>query len=132
VSSARNEVEVALRPARPLLQLRRQRGQDLEPRIREHPAEPELRGRRRSDEQRLRLRRREPRQLGPIAAGKPVPACRPSNGLHGDARGRQRLDVAVHGSDGDLEVRGELLRRELPAHLEQEEQGNEPSRPHRA
>src|SRR5262249_43962797 len=109
-----------------------QGGEDLQPRVRQHAAEAELRGGRGRDEQRLRLRCRKARQLCAIAAREPISACRPADGLHRNACGRQRLDVAVHRPDPHLEGGRERLRRRLAPHLEQEEQRNEPRRPHQA
>src|SRR5262249_30350490 len=58
--------------------------------------------------------------------------CRPAHGLDGHPRGGERLDVPVNRPHGHLEVRRELLRGQLPAHLQEEKQRNEPRRPHRA
>jgi hypothetical protein len=130
--AARVEVEVALCPGRSLLQLGRERGQHFQPSVCQHTAEAELCGRGWCNEQRLRLGGGEACQLRPVATRKSIAACRPANGLDRNACCRERLDVAVHGTDRHLEVRGELLRGQLAPHLEQEQQRNEPRRPHRA
>src|SRR6266536_682929 len=129
---ARIEVEVALRPARTLLQLGWHGGQHLQACVGEHTTKAELRSRRRGDEQRLGLLRREARQLRSVAPRKPVPACGATHCLDGDAGGSQRLDVPVDRPHRYLEMVRELRRGQLPAHLQQEEQGDEPGRPHRA
>ena len=125
-------MEVPLRAARPLLQVRRQRGQDLQTGVREHTAEAELGRRRGRDEQRLRLGRREPCELRPVATGQPIAACRPPQRLDRNAGGSERLDVAVNRPDRDPEVPGELGRGELPPQLQEEKQRHQPRCPHRA
>jgi hypothetical protein len=126
------EMKVALGAARTLLELRGQRREHLQACIGEHAAEPELGCRRRCDEERLRLGRGEPGELRPIAAGEAIAAGRSPHGLDGHAGGGERFDVAMDRPHGDLEVRGQLLCGELPAHLQEEKQRNEPRRPHRA
>ena len=126
------EMEVAPGAARALLELGRERGEHLQARVCENAAEAELRGRRRGDEERLRLFGGEARQLRAVAAREPVAARRAPHGFHGNAGRHQRLHVAVDRPHRDLEMRGELRRRELPSHLQEEEQRNEPRRPHRA
>src|SRR5580765_1072564 len=123
-------MEVPLRAARPLLQVRRQRRQNLQTGVREHTAEAGRR--RRRDEQRLRLGRGEPCELRPVATGQPIAACGPTQRLDRNTGGSERLDVAVNRSDRDLEVRGELGRGELPPQLQEEKQRNQPRCPHRA
>jgi len=98
------QMEVPLRAARPLLQIRGQRGQDLETGVREHTAQTELGRRRRGDEQRLRLRGREPGELRPVTARQPIAACGPPQRLDRNAGGSERLDVAVNRPDRDPEV----------------------------
>ena len=55
-----------------------------------------------------------------------------THGLDRDTRRDEGFHVAVDRPHRDLEMRGELRRRELPSHLQEEEQRNEPRRPHRA
>src|SRR5580765_225824 len=126
------QMEVPLRATRPLLQVRRQRGQDLETGVREHTAEAELCRRRRRDEQRLRLLGREPGELRPVPAGEPIAPCGPTQRLDRNAGGSERLDVAMNRADRDPEVLGELGCGELPPQLQEEKQRNQPCCPHRA
>ena len=130
--AARVEVEVALGASRPLLQLGRKRGEDFQPGVRKHAAEAELGSRRRRDEERLRLGSREAGELRAVPPDQPVAPRGPPHGLHRHAGSPERLDVSVDRPHGDLEVRGELLRRRLAPQLEQEQQGDKPCRPHRA
>ena len=68
------DVEELRGPAGPVLQLRGQRGEELQPGRRQLAAEPKLR--RRADEERLGLDRVEACQLRPVAALQPVAARR--------------------------------------------------------
>src|SRR5207253_6453388 len=65
--AARVEVEQPRRPLGALLQLAGQRGEHLEPRVREHAAQAELRSR--PDEERLGLVGGQSREPRPVAAG---------------------------------------------------------------
>ena len=130
--SPRVEVEVALGAARPLLQLGRQGRKHLQPRVREHTAKAELRRGSRGDEERLRFCGGQAGQLGAVPAGEAIATGRAPNRLHRHAGGAEGLDVAVDRPYRDLEMRRELLRRQLPAHLQEEQERNEPGRPHRA
>ena len=125
-------MEVPLRPGGTLLQLSGKRSQHLQACVREDTAEAQLRSGRRCDEERLGLRRREPCQLRAVAAREPVAAGRPAHRFDGHARRDERLHVTVDRAHRHLEVARELLRGQLSAHLQQEEQGDEPRRPHRA
>ena len=130
--AARVEVEEPRGARRPLLQLRRQRGEQLQPRRRELAAEPELRGRtgHARGEQRLRLVGRQRRQPGAVAAGEPVAARRAAHRLHGHARGGERLHVAVHRPHRDLQPLGEVRRRQLAPRLQEQQERDEPRRAH--
>src|SRR5215216_377429 len=120
---ARVDVEQLRRQAGPVLQLLRQRGEQLEPRRSELAAEAELG--RRPDEQRLGLGLVEAGQLGPVAALEPVAAGRPANGHDRNARLGQRLRVALHGPLGDLEPLGQVDRRQMSACLQEQEERDE-------
>ncbi len=137
LSSARNqprrvEVEERRRAARAFLQLLRQRREELQPRRRELAAEPELRGRAGHPgcEKRLCLVARQPREPRAVAAGQPVAARGAAHGLDRHAGGGERLDVAVHRPDRDLEPLGDLRGGQPAARLEQEQQRDEPRRTH--
>ncbi len=130
--AARVEVEEPLRAGGPLLELRRQRGEHLEPRGGELAAEAEL-GRRAGHaggEERLRLVRGQAGEARPVAAREPVAARRPAHGLDGHARGGEGLDVAVHGADRHLEALRDVGRGQLAAGLEEEQERDETGRAH--
>ena len=61
-----------------------------------------------------RPRRRSVRSAASHSPRKAVAAGRPAHGLDGHARGRERLDVTVHGPYGDVEQTGDLRRRQRP------------------
>ena len=107
----------------PLLQLRGQRREQLQPRRGQLAAEPELR--RRPDEERLRLGGIEPGQLRPVAALEPVAARGPAHGDDRDACRGECLRVALHRPLRDLEPLGELHGGELTARLQHEQERDE-------
>ena len=128
----RVEVEEARGRCRALLELGRQRGEHLQARRRELPTEAELGGGagHPGRKERFGLVRGQSGQARPVAAREPVTARGSPYGLDGNARGSERLDVAVDGPDGDLEPLGELGGRQQAARLQQQEQRDEPSRAH--
>ena len=130
--AARVEVEEPGRTRRPLLELRRQRREQLQPRRRQLAAETELRGRtgHACGEQRLRLVGGEPGQPGAVAAGEPVAAGGPAHRLDRDAGGAERLDVAVHRPHRDLQPPGDVRRRQLAPRLEEQQERDETRRAH--
>lgn len=128
------QVEALPDPAGPVPELRRERRHQLQLRRREDTAEPELGGgvRRSREEQRLGLVGGEAGEPGAVPAEQAVSAGRATISVDRDARRGQRLDVAVDRPDRDLELGGQLLRRELAPCLEQHQQGEQPTRAHPA
>ena len=126
------EVEALDQPRGAGPQLRRQRGEDLELRGRDDRPETELRGRSRQSrqEERLGLLAGHPGQARPVAVDEPDPAVRPALRVDRDARRAERLDVAMDGPLGDLELLGELGGGQLAAGLEQQEERHEARRTH--
>src|SRR5690348_17840358 len=130
--AARVQVEESLRPRGPLLELGRERREQLQPGGGELAAEPELgrRARHPGGEERLRLVARQAGQPRAVAAREAVAARGPPQRLDRHARGRERLDVAVHGADGHLQPLGDVGRSQLPAGLQEEQEGDETSGAH--
>ena len=119
------------RGARP--ELGRERGEDLQPGGRDDRPEPEL-GRgsgQPRQEERLGLVGGHPGQPGPVAIHQADPAVRPAFGIDRDPSLAERLDVAMDRPDRDLELIGQLARRQLAAGLEEEEQRDEAGGAHR-
>ena len=56
-----------------------------------------------------------------VRQGRLEEAAQLLDGLDRHPRRYERLDIAVDRADRDLEVRRQLLRGELPAHLQQEQ-----------
>ena len=128
--AARVDVEEPRGPAGPLLQLRGQRREELQPGRGQLAAESELG--RRPDEERLRLGGIEPGQLRPVAALEPVAAGRAADGDDRDAGVRERLRVALHRPLRDLEPLGELGGGQLPSRLQHEQERDETACTHSA
>ena len=126
--AARVDVEELRGSPGPLLQLGRQRGEQLQPRGRELTAEPELgRG---ADEERFGLGAVETGELRPVAALEAVAAGRsPDRDDRNPCLG-ESLRVALNGPLGDLEPLGEVDRRQLTARLQEEQKRHEPARAH--
>ncbi len=122
------DVEELRSPAGAVLQLRGQRGEELQPGRSQLAAESQLR--RRADEERLRLDRVETRQLRPVAALQAIAARRPAHRDDRDARRGQRLRVPLHRPLGHLEPLGELDGGQLPARLEHQQERDETARAH--
>ena len=122
--AARVQVEEALRPRRPLLELGRERGEQLQPGGGKLAAETELgrRARHPGCEERLRLVAGQPGQPGAVAAREAVAPRRPAQRLHRHARGREGVDVAVHRAHRHLQPLCNVGRRQLAACLEQEQE----------
>ena len=113
-------------------QLAGERGQDLEPRGGHDRSEPELRGRpgHAGEEERLGLVRGEPGQPRPVAVDQLDPAVRTALRVDRDARGAERVDVAVDRALADLELGRQHGGRRPAARLEEQEQLDEPRRAH--
>ena len=115
-------------PAGPVLQLRGQRGEKLQPGRGQLAAEPELRGR--TDEERFGLDGVEP---GSALSGSRAPAVAARRPAHRDDRdaGRgQRLRVPLHRPLGHLEPLGELDGGQLPPRLQHQQERDETARAH--
>ena len=100
------EVEPLEEAARAPAQLRRERREDLEPRRGDDGAEPELGGRpgQARQEQRVGLLGGHAGQPRAVAVDEPDAAVGPALGVDRDARGAQRLDVAMDRAHRDLEL----------------------------
>ena len=126
--AARIDVEELRGTAGAVLQLRGQRGEELQPGGGQLAAEPQLR--RRADEERLGLDRVEARQLRPVAALQAIAARRAAHRDDRDARRCQCLRVPLHRPLGDLEPLGELDGGQLPARLQHQQERDETARAH--
>ena len=122
------DVEELRGAARAVLQLRRQRGEELQPRGGELATEPQLRGR--ADEERLGLDRVQAGQPRPVAALQAVAARRPAHRDDRDAGRGQRLRVPLHRPLRHLEALCQLDGGQLPPRLEHQEERDEPARAH--
>ena len=111
-----------------LLKLRRERGEQLEPRCGELTAEAQLRGR--PDEERLCFGGVEPRQLRAIAVLEPIAARRPPHGHDGHTRVGERKRVSLNRPLGYVEALRELRCRHLSSRLQDEEERHETRRAH--
>jgi hypothetical protein len=78
----------------------------------------------------LRLARRQAGQPRAIAVEQLESAARAAVAVNGDARGRQRVDVAIDGAFGHLEFAGEIGRGEPLAQLQQDQDREEAARSH--
>ena len=77
------------------------------------------------DEQGERLVVGEPGEVGRVARQQREAAVSSALGVHGHARGGERLDVAQHGARRHLQLVGQLLGRPPPPVLEQQEEREE-------
>ena len=128
--ASRVEVKEPHGPLGSLLELGRQCCQDLQARVREHPAKPELG--RRADEQGFRLVARQTGEPGAVAACEPVAARRAAQRLDRHPRGGEGLRVALDRPLRHLELFGELCGGELPPGLQEQEERDQPARTHPA
>lgn len=77
------------------------------------------------DEQRACLVVGQPGDVGAVAGQQPYTAAASALRPHRDAGGGQRLDVAVDGADGDLQVLGELDVGDPFAGLQEQQDGQQ-------
>ena len=124
---ARVEMEALDQTRRPDTKLRWQGREDLQLRRRDDGAQTELGGRpgQPGEEQRLGLFAGHPCQAGPIAIDQAETAVRATLGVDRDARRAQRLDIAMDGPFGHLELGRELGGGQLAACLEEEQERHE-------
>ena len=113
--AARVNVEQSRGPPGPLLQVRGQGRDELQPGCGQLAAEPEFG--RRPDEERLRFRGIESGQPCSIPALEPVAARGAADGDDRDAGFREGLSVALHRPLRDSEQLGEFDRVQLPTGL---------------
>jgi len=132
VPAGRVQVEPGLDPPGLLAQPGRERRQQFELGRREHRAQAQLGGGpgQAGQEQRLGLIGIQPGQPGAVAVEELVAAAVPGVSVQRDAGLVQRLHVAVHGADRDLELGGELRRGHPAPGLEQEQDRDQPARAH--
>ena len=122
------DVEELRGPAGPVLQLRGERGEELQPGRRELAPEPQLRGR--ADEEGLCLDCVETGQLRPVAALQAIAARRAAHRDDRDTGRGQRLCVPLHRPFGHLEPLGELDGGQLPPRLQHQQERDETARAH--
>lgn len=126
------EVEPLTDPAGPVPQRCGQRRGQFQLCRRQHLAQPQVvrRTRQPGQKQRLGLVGVQSGEPGPVAAEQLVSAAVPSVPVDGNARAVQRIDVPVDGPDRNGQLLGELTGRQPAPVLQQEDEGEKPSRAH--
>ena len=125
-------MEALADPPRPRPQLGGKSRQQLKLRRGEDGAQAQLRGGtwHARKEDRARFVGGEAGQPGPIAIDELIATGWPAVAVQRHASLCQRVDVAVNGAQRDLQLRGQLARRHPAACLEEQQDREQPARPH--
>ena len=128
----RVEVEALAGDRRPVGQLLRERGEELELGRAEHGAEAELADRTRDagHEQRFGFFGGEAGEAGAVPVDELAPAVAPRLRVHRDAGRAERFEVAIDGAHRDLERFRELARGDAAPVLQEQEESHEPAGAH--